>query len=360
MYRRDCLKNIKIDETDEKSAQYGLTIPMIEYMKGEYREGKYRDEVYIKYPKYRKVGKERKVEFSEHTSIMMGAHNNTSDGFSEHINSDLEMMYVVSGHATNIINGETVTIGSSDCLISKKGALHKVLPSTKEDITVNFIIPDTFFNSQFMYYISANAWFHSFFADSSRGYLHCRGYEDPDIRLLAENMMCEFLESDELSVINIRMYLVLFLNLYFRLWKEKGGELPVVNGRKKLKLHEIYDYIERNICTASLKDMALRLNYDSSYLSRFIQKNTGKSFTALKQEICIKKAMDLLCSSSLSVSKIMALVGFHNSDHFYKIFQDYCGMNPSQYREYMKKESALTTYGTKEVNGGNDNVRGNP
>lgn len=339
MYSKDWMKDLKFNENNTEAQQYGLTIPMNDYMGELYKQGRFRDEVYIQYPIFRKVGLDRRTEFDRHTVIMLGLHNNPVIDFPEHVNEEMEMMYVLEGHAINRVNDVEIIVSAGDCLITKKGARHSTRAGSKEDVTANIIIRDAFFDSQFMYYLTANPWFHTFYINPEAGYLHCRAYGDKDIALIMENLMCEFMSSDQLSVINIRMYLTLCLNLYYRKWKENEGKPYDASFSEELKLHELYRYIGLNIAGVSLKTLAEHFNYEDSYLSRFIQRHLGKSFTQLKQEMCVRRAVELLSKTDMPVSHIMKMVGYSNSDYFYKIFKKYLGMSPLDYRKRFKNMS---------------------
>lgn len=75
---------------------------------------------------------------------------------------------------------------------------------------------------------------------------------------------------------------------------------------------------------------SLHMNY--SYLSTYISNNTGKHFNELLNEIRIRHAKKLLCSTLHSISHISEEIGYTDQSYFGKVFKKNVGLTPLQYR----------------------------
>ena len=59
----------------------------------------------------------------------------------------------------------------------------------------------------------------------------------------------------------------------------------------------------------------------------------GKPFRLLLQEYRLKAAEELLRSSRLPVEEVIRAVGYENTSHFYRAFQELYGETPHKYRK---------------------------
>jgi 2-isopropylmalate synthase len=91
-------------------------------------------------------------------------------------------------------------------------------------------------------------------------------------------------------------------------------------------------YIQNHYQTVSLDSLCTKFHYNKSYLSRLIHKNTGRSFIDIVTDLKLSQAIDLLTNTTLSISDISELVGYHNVDHFSKHFKKKYSCPPSVYR----------------------------
>lgn len=88
----------------------------------------------------------------------------------------------------------------------------------------------------------------------------------------------------------------------------------------------------------SNKELSLLLNYDGSYLGRIVKKHTGKSLFDYSMTFTMAAAKEMLSRTKKSVSEIADELHFSNRTHFYKLFEQNCGMTPRQYRKMNVKE----------------------
>ncbi|SEO83751.1 two-component system, response regulator YesN [Paenibacillus sp. OK076] len=90
------------------------------------------------------------------------------------------------------------------------------------------------------------------------------------------------------------------------------------------------DYTDRNL---TLESLASRLQVSAVYLSRVLKKELNDSFVTLVTHARIRKAVQLLDSTSLPVHRIAEHVGYDTQHYFSTAFKKTMGISPVQYRK---------------------------
>ncbi len=97
---------------------------------------------------------------------------------------------------------------------------------------------------------------------------------------------------------------------------------------------DILDYINMNYsANISLKTLAYRFSLSQAYLGQLVKRRTGMLFSDYINGIRIGRAKDMLVNSSLKENRISELVGYSDSNYFYRVFKKYVGVYPSEYKE---------------------------
>lgn len=92
-------------------------------------------------------------------------------------------------------------------------------------------------------------------------------------------------------------------------------------------------YRDLMFCRTTFAD---RLGIKEHKLSRIVNLYFGKSFSEIANEFRIEEAKDLLVSTNQPVTVISFDVGFNSITSFNRVFKDFTGLAPSQYREEKK------------------------
>ncbi len=78
--------------------------------------------------------------------------------------------------------------------------------------------------------------------------------------------------------------------------------------------------------------MALDYHFTEPYLSKYIKRNTGKTFGELVRDVRLKKACYLLRTTNMRIGDISSHVGYPNLEHFVRVFRKEYNLTPSEYR----------------------------
>ncbi|SHE13007.1 Uncharacterized HTH-type transcriptional regulator ypdC [Chlamydia abortus] len=88
-----------------------------------------------------------------------------------------------------------------------------------------------------------------------------------------------------------------------------------------------------------MDSVADSLNISSNYLSILMKEKTGINFSEHLNNIRIRKAKELLESTSLSVQEVGIRIGYRNVTSFIRMFKKITGLTPGDYRKQIKLET---------------------
>lgn len=97
-------------------------------------------------------------------------------------------------------------------------------------------------------------------------------------------------------------------------------------------LTSIKKYIVDNMSTANLTNAAAYLNYDSSYISNCVKKETGLKFSELLLNMRMNKAIELLNKNDDSLSEISKMTGYAKTSSFIRVFKNKYKVTPGEYK----------------------------
>jgi AraC-like DNA-binding protein/ligand-binding sensor protein len=83
----------------------------------------------------------------------------------------------------------------------------------------------------------------------------------------------------------------------------------------------------------SLDDLAAAAHMSACYLSKLFKQETGQTISDYITSFRIAKAKNLLCHGERKIIEIANLVGYESPSHFSRVFKQYEGRTPSEYRK---------------------------
>lgn len=122
------------------------------------------------------------------------------------------------------------------------------------------------------------------------------------------------------------------------LFKRLKAALDEKNPDKQYRYNQLIDsaksYINENFAnhSISLEDVARFVSMNPAYLSRYFKQQTGTNFIDYLSGVRVNKAKELLMDNTVKVYEICTMVGYKNTQHFYKIFKQYTGYTPTEFR----------------------------
>lgn len=296
-------------------------------------DGKIQKELYTAGPEFtvdseKMMEKGRLIDVRTHTRFI---------AFPEHKHNYIEIMYMCSGSTTHVINGATkVTLGEGDLLFLNQFSSHEILPAKEDDIGINFVVLPEFFDEVLPMLNQENA-LSSFLISTLKrntdtaGYLHYRVADVLPIQNLIENLVWSLLNrQSNYRQINQTTMGLLFMQLVNETDRIESGNPDQYSD---VFIMQVLKYIEENYKSASLGEIALRMNQSDSNMSKIIKHLTGRTFKELLQDKRMRQAEHLLKDTKLPITDIIYQVGYDNTSYFHRIFRNLHGMSPKKFRD---------------------------
>ena len=91
----------------------------------------------------------------------------------------------------------------------------------------------------------------------------------------------------------------------------------------------------------SLEYIAEKVYITPSYLSYIFKQMTGQNLIKYITDLRMYKARRMVADGNLKISQIAKNCGYDNPSYFNKLFKNYFGVTPRQYREGERDESSV-------------------
>ncbi len=255
--------------------------------------------------------------------------------FEEHKHNYVEIMYVVSGSITHIINGKRITLNKGDFLLLNQGISHSINKADYNDIGINFICLPEFFSIPLSMLHEENILAKfialTFQNNNIAAYLLFKLKDNRQIDNLMENMIDSLLHkyTNEDTINQYSMGLV-FLYLLNHL--EDLSSNSSLTYRQTI-VQAVIEYISSNYKDANLSKIAKETHQSISSLSKMIKQETGYTYLDLLLEQKFKHACNMLKNTNLTIEEIALCVGYENQSYFFRQFKKRLNMTPKEYRE---------------------------
>ena len=267
-------------------------------------------------------------------------------GIKDHQHDYYELMYVLEGAVEQQIENSTYVYQRGEGCFINRNTKHRELSGT------DFFVVYLCLSKEYVWELIEEAgktsgniyrFLQSSMEEKSfykKDYLYISAKENEDgitqTRNIFEKMTRELVEKES-------GYLHIFHGLVERLFgvlqnKEFYQVLHITldSSVEEQLFEQIKRLIEQNPEKYSRQELAKELNYSGDYLNKIVKKFTGLTITHYCQKVLLKKAKALLQESGMSVSAVMAEVGFKNSSHFYELFKKEFGVLPGECRKVHK------------------------
>jgi two-component system, response regulator YesN len=110
------------------------------------------------------------------------------------------------------------------------------------------------------------------------------------------------------------------------------------NMQKESVVDQVKRYIDEHYAGSwDLQELADHIEVSRSYMSALFKDETGMTIWTYCISIRMKKARELLLGTKLKSYEIAHQVGYENSIHFSRIFKQYHGLNPIEYKNKFGK-----------------------
>jgi len=104
-------------------------------------------------------------------------------------------------------------------------------------------------------------------------------------------------------------------------------------------LQQIRDYVKTHLHQSlTIEKVAQQMYMSPSQFTRYVRRETGRSFVELLTECRIEETKRLLRETDWSIAAISRDVGFRSSTYFITLFGKHVGCSPGEYRSRLKND----------------------
>lgn len=272
--------------------------------------------------------------FFRNRDVYISKHSRFAD-YPEHAHQFLEMNYMLSGTCNQVVDGQPVHLNQGDLLLIDVGCPHSIKRLGENDILINLLFRDKNISINFLNDMSrTKSVLYEFLINRAAGennsikYLVFGKNIDNDINKTMEDIITEYYSKREFSNTIIKSYLSILLAKLVRHYHVS----PTSKDPQQQIIIKILKDISENFKTLNLTKLAKKYGYNKNYLSNFIKKETGDTFSSLVMKQRLINAHTLITSTTMPISDIIDAIGMKNRTDFYKKYRDYYHNNPGAER----------------------------
>ena len=219
-----------------------------------------------------------------------------------HTHEFIEIVYILSGHVTHRINGQTYEVGRGDILFMNYGCTHEFF-SQEEYSFVNILFSpevmsqDIVTPSNAFSVLSLTA-FNDMRSDSNYGRISFWGEDRKEIEDIVFAMLKEYGAKQTLWETVLGNYLNTLIVKMLR-----KTEMGMETSELRDIWQELSEYIDNNLDSKlTLNELAQKCFYNPSYFSRIFKEKFEISFVEYITQKRLSCAIDLLKNTDLSIS----------------------------------------------------------
>ena len=172
-------------------------------------------------------------------------------------------------------------------------------------------------------------------------FLVCRTDFDTDL----VGMVLDMEENQDEKNPYINQYMKICLELFIlRLLMKYKDRITLGRNVEKndSDILNLMDYIEAHYRDVTLNSLAQTYNYSPAYLSGLIKVQFGRSFHEIITDIKMRRAVNLLQTTDLSMASIAETVGYTDKSYFLRRFKQIYNMTPTQFKKNQMDSADLS------------------
>lgn len=256
---------------------------------------------------------------------------NVPKHYPAHRHEFLEFFLITEGTGYQIINGKSYRLQPGTCAFLLPYQIHELITTSTEPLRMYLIL----FGQDLLYSSSAyEEGLEKLIMDSEElpPSLLIEEHQDYVIEIM-NRMLHEYRQQHPWRNHVLRYNLLELIIFFNRLQLENKLSSSNKSDYNSNSIWPIIQYIHLHFREPlSLSQLAQTFDMNPTYLSGEFKKQIGSNFVHFLQEVRIRHASALLASTDLSGIEIAIEVGFASFRSFSRVFRQWKGVTPKQYR----------------------------
>lgn len=264
---------------------------------------------------------------------------------STHTLPNTHMIYGIRGQCVLRIRDAEVTLQEGDTCIIAAGVPHAFYNTSETALFLHVALTAAFIGNVLLPRLPQEhlraGFFRSIVFDDKTGpdHVFVAGSKPNEMTYFLTSAFYHHLFRPPMYEEIVNSFMILFFSYQLQAMSSHPELVDSAALSPEQSLQQIQDYISANCRTVTLRQLAEQFHFNESYLSQYLKKNTGQTFTALLQNARISLASKMLINTNLSIVDIADKVGYQNMSYFYKLFAEVNQCSPAEYRAHFLKSS---------------------
>ena len=160
---------------------------------------------------------------------------------------------------------------------------------------------------------------------------------NPVLKKFMKESYDEYSEKDICYKLPIRANIYHMMTALLRYYCGSKNELDRMIYHNVLRLRPVISYIDEHFREKIyIDDLSAMINVSPDYFTKMFKESIGKTPIDYINGMRVNSAMELLCTTEMSMTEIAESIGFCNPNYFHKIFKQYMVTSPLAYRKSTK------------------------
>jgi len=236
-----------------------------------------------------------------------------------HVGEDTTLTYCASGLSVMNVNGQFYLFRPGQMMLAPKGMIRGRTPISNDLVLYELVLVGEFNGEELVSFLQIGEG--NYVVDIPQDRLE-------KTRLCFEQSLNRSPEAEaDISRAAATLDLIgIYFNARVQMEKSENMFSPVLS------------YMHAHLSDGvTLSELAALLHMQPTYFIRLFKKMFMQSPIAYFNTLRITAAIEILSTTTLTLSQVAAKIGMSDPYHFSNFFKNHCGISPSQYRESIKE-----------------------
>ena len=157
---------------------------------------------------------------------------------------------------------------------------------------------------------------------------------NPALKRYMQESYDEYSEKEICYMLPIRANIYHMMTALLRYYCGSKNELDRMIYHNVLRLRPVIRYIDEHFKEKIyIEELSAMINVSPDYFTKMFKESIGKTPIDYINGMRVNSAMELLCTTEMSMTEIADSIGFCNPNYFHKIFKQYMQTSPLAYKK---------------------------
>ena len=248
--------------------------------------------------------------------------------------TSMEIVEITAGTVMVQIGTELVAAGEGDFLYVPPSMTFKVDAAT-DSAAVRGMIFDTSIIEENLENFDSEVFYMFYVQSKNRVTVFGTDHPvNPTLKRFMRESYEEYTDKDICYKLPIRANIYHMMTALLRYYCGSKNELDRMIYHNVLRLRPVITYIDEHFREKIyIEELSAMINVSPDYFTKMFKESIGKTPIDYINGMRVNSAMELLCTTDMSMTEIADSIGFCNPNYFHKIFKQYMLTSPLAYRK---------------------------